>query len=142
MPLRARLRCALVPEGALVSVLDRSCCGCLQISGKERHETARELQCSGKLPLVSCMSVGSRLHAHNKLQGCAHLLVKSLTLCAYAHTMQDTAVLPLIRGTGMLTLGSQQRNIDFEPEWRRKMHVFLDPAHASKKAKGAFQHPY
>ncbi len=50
-------------------------------------------------------------------------------------------MLPLIRGTGMLTLGSQQRNIDFEPEWRRKMHVFLDPAHASKKAKGSFQHP-
>lgn len=48
----------------------------------------------------------------------------------------DTAVLPLIRGTGMLTLGSQQRNIDFETEWRRKMHVFLDPAHVSKKAKG------
>ena len=41
----------------------------------------------------------------------------------------------------MLTLGSQQRNIDFEPEWRRKMHVFLDPAHASKKAKGPFQRP-
>ena len=36
----------------------------------------------------------------------------------------------------MLTLGSQQRSIDFETEWRRKMHVFLDPAHASKKAKG------
>ncbi|DBA98675.1 hypothetical protein WJX77_002585 [Trebouxia sp. C0004] len=51
-------------------------------------------------------------------------------------SVPDTAVLPLIRGTGMLTLGSQQRNIDFEPEWRRKMQVFLDPAHASKKAKG------
>ena len=51
-------------------------------------------------------------------------------------SLQDTAVLPLIRGTGMLTLGSQQRNIDFETEWRQKMHVFLDPAHVSKKAKG------
>lgn len=37
----------------------------------------------------------------------------------------------------MLTLGSQQRNIDFESVWRKKMHAFLDPAHASKKAKGS-----
>ena len=51
---------------------------------------------------------------------------------------QDTAVLPLIRGTGMLTLGSQQKDIDFEPEWRKRMKAFQDPALASKKAKGTF----
>ena len=40
----------------------------------------------------------------------------------------------------MLTLGSQQREIDFEPEWRKKMKAFQDPALATQKVKGVHSH--
>lgn len=45
-------------------------------------------------------------------------------------------MLPLIRGTGMLTLGSNQKNIDFEPEWRRRMQVCQIPGRKPQKPKG------
>ena len=49
---------------------------------------------------------------------------------------QDTAVLPLIRGTGMLTLGSQKKDIDFEPEWRRRMQDCQTSGGQPQKPKG------
>ncbi|KAL3131635.1 hypothetical protein ABBQ38_007932 [Trebouxia sp. C0009 RCD-2024] len=48
----------------------------------------------------------------------------------------DTSVLPLIRGTGMLTLGSQKKDIDFEPEWRRRMQDCQTSGRQTQKPKG------
>lgn len=36
----------------------------------------------------------------------------------------------------MLTLGSNQRDIDFEPEWRRRMEAGQPPGRSPQKPKG------
>ena len=45
-------------------------------------------------------------------------------------------MLPLIRGTGMLTLGANQKNIDFESEWRKRMQACQIPGRKPHKPKG------
>ena len=54
-------------------------------------------------------------------------------LCLF---VQDVLIFPLIRSTGMITLGSQHRSIDYKAVWSERMQVPDTLDHLLGKHKG------